>query len=124
MYSSRILYPDVIDVKPPHFSQEDLSKIRIVPNPYNINDPLLITYGYTDQRNITFYNLPPFCTITIYTENGDLVRTIDHNDPLGTGSEPWDMLTSSQQVINSGIYIAVFKKPDGELSYQKFVVVR
>ncbi len=124
MYSSRVLYPDINFVQPPHFSQVDLSKIRIVPNPYNIRDPLLITYGFTDQRNITFYNLPPFCTISIYTENGDLVRTIDHNNPLGTGSEPWDMLTSSQQVINSGLYIAVFKKPDGELSYQKFVVVR
>jgi hypothetical protein len=124
MYSSRVLYPDINYVQPPHFPQEDLSKIRIVPNPYNIRDPLLITYGFTDQRNITFYNLPPFCTITIYTENGDLVQTIQHNNPLGTGSEPWDMLTSSQQVINSGLYIAVFKKPDGELSYQKFVVVR
>ena len=124
MYSSRVLYPDINYVQPPHFPQEDLSKIRIVPNPYNIRDPLLIKYGFTDQRNITFYNLPPFCTISIYTENGDLVRTIEHNNPLGTGSENWDMLTSSQQVINSGLYIAVFKKPDGALSYQKFVVVR
>ncbi len=124
IYSSRTLYPDVDQVQPPHFSQNDLSKIRIVPNPYNIKDPLLITYGFANQRNITFYNLPPVCTIKIYTENGDLVQTIQHNNPLGTGSEPWDMLTSSQQVINSGVYIAVFTKPDGELSYQKFIVVR
>ena len=124
MYSSRVLYPDINSVQPPHFSQNDLSKIRIVPNPYNIKDPLLITYGFVNQRNITFYNLPPVCTIKIYTENGDLVQTIQHDNPLGTGSEPWDMLSSSQQVINSGIYIAVFQKPDGELSYQKFIVVR
>ncbi len=124
MYSSRVLYPDIDYVQPPRFAQEDLSKIRIVPNPYNIKDPLLITYGFTNQRNIAFYNLPPLCTIKIYTENGDLVRTIYHNNPLGTGSENWDMLTSSQQVINSGVYIAVFQKPDGELSYQKFIVVR
>ncbi len=124
MYSSRLLYPDINFVQPPHFSQEDMSKIRIVPNPYNIKDPLLITYGFTDQRNITFYNLPSFCTISIYSENGDLVQTIEHDNPLGTGSEPWNMLTSSQQVINSGVYIAVFKKPSGEISYQKFVVVR
>lgn len=124
IFSSRILYPDIDYVQPPRFPQEDLSKIRIVPNPYNISDPLLITYGFRDQRNIRFLNLPPFCTISIYTENGDLVRTIEHNNPLGTGSEDWDMLTSSQQVINSGLYIAVFKKPDGELSYQKFIVVR
>lgn len=125
MYSSRCLYPDVLYLNPPRLSQNDLSKIRIVPNPYNIKDPLLVTYGYTDQRGITFYNLPPICTIKIFTENGDLVQTIDHNSPVvKAGSQTWDMITSSQQVINSGIYIAVFQKPDGELSYQKFIVVR
>jgi hypothetical protein len=126
MYSSRLLYPNIDFVQPPRFAgQPDLSKIRIVPNPYNINDPLLLKfYSDTDGRNITFYNLPSFCNIKIYTENGDLVQTIEHNNRLGLGSETWDMLTSSQQVINSGVYIAVFTKPDGELSYQKFVVVR
>ena len=124
MYSSRLLFPDINSVQPPHFPQDDMSKIRIVPNPYNIKDPLLITYGFTNQRNIAFYNLPPQCTIKIFTENGDLVQTIQHNNPLGTGSENWNMLTSSQQVINSGVYIAVFQKPSGEISYQKFIVVR
>lgn len=124
MYSSRLLFPDINSVQPPHFPQYDMSKIRIVPNPYNIKDPLLITYGFTNQRNIAFYNLPPQCTIKIFTENGDLVQTIQHNNPLGTGSENWNMLTSSQQVINSGVYIAVFQKPSGEISYQKFIVVR
>ncbi len=124
MYSSRLLYPDINFVYPPRPYQNDMSKIRIVPNPYNIKDPLLITYGFTNQRNITFYNLPAFCTIKIFTESGDLVQTIQHNNPQKTGSEPWNMLTSSQQVINSGVYIAVFQTPDGQLSYQKFVVVR
>ncbi len=124
IYSSRTLYPDVDYVNPPRPNQNDLSKIRIVPNPYNIKDPLLITYGFPNQRNITFYNLPAECTIKIFTENGDLVQTLNHNNPFKTGTESWDMLTSSQQVINSGVYIAVFQKPDGELSYQKFVVVR
>ncbi len=125
MYSSRCLYPDILYLNPPRLSQNDLSKIRIVPNPYNIKDPLLVTYGFTDQRGITFYNLPPVCTIKIFTENGDLVQTIYHSSPLvKAGSETWNMITSSQQVINSGIYIAVFQKPDGGMSYQKFIVVR
>ena len=125
MYSSRSLYPDVLYLYPPRFSQNDLNKIRIVPNPYNIKDPLLIKYGYTDQRAITFYNLPPVCTIKIFTENGDLVTQIEHNNPITkAGSETWNMITSSQQVISSGVYIAVFQKPNGELSYQKFIVVR
>ncbi len=124
MYSGRTYVPNVYWVNPPRLSQEDLSKIRIAPNPYNINDPLLVTYGYTDQRGINFYNLPVACSIRIFTENGDLVQTIIHESTVKAGSETWDMLTSSQQVISSGVYIAVIQKPTGEMTYLKFVVVR
>jgi len=101
-----------------------MTKIRIAPNPYNINDPLLQTYGFTDSRGIIFFNLPPKVTIKIYTENGDLVQTLEHDSPQKAGSLTWDMITASQQVISSGVYIAVFQKPEGDISYQKFVVVR
>lgn len=126
IYSSRALIPNIFYVNPPTQYSDDMSKIRIVPNPYNINDPLLGPdgYGFTDRRSITFYNLPPTATIRIYTESGDLIRTIEHDWPDQRGSEAWDLLTSSQQVITSGVYIAVIEKPSGELTYQKFVVVR
>lgn len=124
MYSGRVYVPNVFWVNPPRLSQEDLSKVRIAPNPYNINDPLLVTYGYTDQRGINFYNLPVSCTIKIFTENGDLVQTIRHESTVRAGSETWDMITSSQQVISSGLYIAVIEKPNGEKTFLKFVVVR
>ncbi|MGK9476078.1 hypothetical protein [Melioribacter sp. OK-6-Me] len=124
LYSSRVLVPNIFWVNPPRPSSDDLSKVRIVPNPYNINDPLLKTYGFTDQRGIIFFNLPGTCTIKIFTEHGDLVQTIVHDDPARSGSVTWDMLTSSQQVISSGVYIAVIEKPNGELAYHKFVVVR
>ncbi len=129
IYSGRAMYPNFYFARPTNFAQDDLSKIRIVPNPYNIKDPLLYSasrgLGATDGRAIVFYNLPAVCTIKIYTENGDLVQTINHPTP-GTsgGSETWTMLTSSQQVIYSGVYIAVFQTPDGRVSYQKFLVVR
>jgi len=124
LYSSRVLIPNTMWVNPPRLSQEDLSKVRIAPNPYNINDPLLRTYGYTDQRAINFYNLPVTCTIKIFTENGDLVQTIRHDSPVRAGSETWDMITSSRQVISSGVYLAVIEKPSGEKTMLKFVVVR
>lgn len=124
IYSSRVLDPNIYWINPPHFSQNDLSKIRIVPNPYNINDPLLVEHGFTDQRAIQFFNLPPKVTIKIFTENGDLVQTIEHDSPVSSGHVVWDMITKSQQVINSGVYIAVFEKPDGQVSYEKMVVVR
>ena len=124
IYSGRVLEPNIYWINPPHFSQEDLSRIRIVPNPYNINDPLLVEHGFTDQRAIQFFNLPPKVRIKIFTENGDLVQTIEHDSPVSSGHVNWDMITSSQQVINSGVYIAVFEKPGGEVAYQKFLVVR
>lgn len=124
IYSSRLLIPDILKINPPREPQDDLSKIRIAPNPYNLNDPLLREYFGQDQRGIIFFNLPGTCTIKIYTENGDLVRTIVHDDPIKTGIEIWDMLSSSQQIANSGLYIALFEKPGGEHSYQKFIIVR
>ena len=125
VYSGRVYNPTIQSIEPPRFSQSDLSEIRMVPNPYNINDPLITeSYGWVDQRGIFFFNLPEIVTIKICTENGDLIQTIEHASPTKDGSEFWDMLTSSQQVIASGIYIVIFEKPDGEVSFQKLVVVR
>lgn len=124
IYSARVLHPNIYWINPPHFSQDDLSRIRIVPNPYNINDPLLESQGWTDQRGIQFFNLPGTVTIKIFTENGDLVQTIEHDSPVSSGYVFWDMITRNQQVISSGVYIVVFQKPDGAVSYQKFIVVR
>ena len=43
------------------------------------------------------------CTIKIFTENGTLIRTIDHTN--GAGDEKWDSKTSSGQLVVSGIYL-------------------
>ncbi len=128
LYSGRALFPNIYYVIPVNFPQNDLSKIRIVPNPYNIKDPQLTStlgLGSTHGRGITFYNLPPQCTIKIYTENGDLVAT-GNNTSTGqsVGGWSWDMLSSNGQAVFSGVYIAVFQTADGRMSYQKFLIVR
>lgn len=125
LYSSRIWIPNISPINPPKYSTEDMARIRIVPNPYNINDPLVKLY-YSDKegRQINFYNLPGSVTIRIYTENGDLIKTIDHYSPQSDGYEKWDMITDSQQILNSGVYIATFQKVNGEISFHKFIVVR
>lgn len=125
IYSGRVYIPNVYPVNPARTAQDDLSQIRIAPNPYNINDPALkAVLGATDQRAINFYNLPVTCTIKIFTENGDLVQTINHQSSIKAGSESWDMITSSQQVISSGVYIAVIENDKNEKVILKFVVVR
>jgi len=126
MYSNRVLHPNPQEIVPPNVSQEYHSKIRIVPNPYNINDPLVAAMNWTDRRKIMFLNLPAEVTIKIFTENGDWVRTLNHYSPpsILSGLEEWDMLTRNQQVVSSGVYIAVFETPDGQSSIQKFLIIR
>lgn len=127
IYSSRVLHPNQVQIIPPHFSQNDLEKIAIVPNPYNINDPVIeFYYGKNDLYHIGFYNLPTQIDIDIYTETGDWVQTLHHysEEDESAGDESWDLISHNQQVVNSGIYIAVFKTHDGRSSYQKFVIIR
>jgi hypothetical protein len=124
LYSGRAFTATQLSVKPPRAAAADMEGIRVVPNPYNINDPKVIAMGWVDYRGINFMNLPAFCTIRVFTEDGDLVKTINHDDPYKTGSEYWNMLTESEQVINSGMYIAVFEDDAGNIVYRKFAVVR
>lgn len=98
-----------------------LDEIRIVPNPFNIR-AVDLQYGYSAPDRIAFLNIPGVCTIKIYTERGDLVKTIEHNNY--TGDEYWNSITSSQQVVVSGLYIAVFETPEGERAIRKFVIIR
>jgi len=99
---------------------EKLSDIRIVPNPYYISSPKGSHFSIEDE--IRFYNIPGECTIRIFTERGDLIKTIIHDD--GSGDEVWNSVTDSRQVIVSGIYIVQFETPDGQSIYKKFAVIR
>ncbi len=103
-------------------------EIRIVPNPYNIS-ARKIQFGGNAPDRLAFYGLPPYCIIKIYTESGELVKTINHDDT--SGDEIWDSLTSSEQLVTSGIYIAYFEvtKTDGgftkgERTIRKFSITR
>jgi hypothetical protein len=102
-------------------ASDNLADIRVVPNPYDIRSRNLQFGGDAPDR-IAFFGLPPQCTIKIYTERGDLIQTLEHTD--GSGDELWDSLTSSRQVIVSGLYIVVFETPDGNSTHRKFIVIR
>jgi len=107
--------------------QGSLSKARVVPNPYNINQPKRLQFtGEPDK--IMFLNIPGKCTIRIFTESGDLVKTIEHTN--GSGDESWGNLlnehsvTDSGQIIVSGLYIARITTPEGKSVNLKFLVIR
>jgi hypothetical protein len=111
-------YSPVTLKRPP---EKDLKSVRIVPNPYVINSKFRY-YGRYDDDKISFYNLPSNCTIKIYTELGELVHTIEHK---GSGDAYWHNVTSSNQIVVSGIYLAVITDKDtGETIIEKFVIIR
>lgn len=100
---------------------DDLADIRVVPNPFNIRARTL-QFGTEAPDRLAFFGLPPECTIKIFTESGELIETLDHRD--GSGDELWDSLTSSRQVVVSGLYIALFETPDGRSTFRKFIIIR
>lgn len=122
LWSGRGYAPTTLDVVAKQGGAGDLSNVIIAPNPYNFNDPVVQNLGATGQRRIIFFNITSYCEIDIYTENGDHVIQIVHDDP--SGSDDWNMLSKNQQVIASGVYIAVFKDKNGGVAYRKFAVAR
>jgi hypothetical protein len=115
--------------------QSSLNDIVVVPNPYHINAKS-IQYGINQPDQISFFNLPPKCVIRIFTERGDLVKTINHTN--SSGDENWDSTTEYKQLVVSGLYIAQFEVTEdvvnastnavplkkGEKAFRKFIIIR
>ena len=110
-------------------------KVYVYPNPYRINGNY-INDGY-EGRNAEFYipdrmrrlhfaNLPPKCTIAIYTLDGDLIREFEHDkdadDPTAMHDE-WDMISRNTQRVVTGIYYWVVKDDSGDTQIGKFVII-
>ena len=101
---------------------EEVADTRIVPNPYHLGSDQGVRWP-DQQDRIGFLEVPGQCTIRIYTEMGELVETIEHTD--GSGDEYWDLTTSSNQVVVSGIYHAVIVDHEtGEELIRNFVIIR
>jgi hypothetical protein len=92
-------------------AQNELKRIRVVPNPYFAQYSPMIETG-EGESVIEFQRIPDKCTIRIYTLAGDLVQTIEHND--GSGAARWNLLSRNNQLVASGIYIFHVESPYGE----------
>ena len=115
---------DPARLKRPQGESEDA--IRIVPNPYVRNASDALSFEQSGQDRIAFFDIPGKCTITIYTELGEKVKTILHSD--GSGDDYWDLFTDERQKITSGVYVAVIENTGdderaGEKTIKKFVVI-
>jgi hypothetical protein len=106
-------------------SADWMETVTVVPNPFHIQASS--KYG---GRRLSFFNLPPYAKIHIYTMTGDRVQTLDHFD--GSGNTDWDRQdTFTTMEIVSGVYLYVVEEYDGpdgsatgEKAIGKFVVVK
>ena len=92
----------------------ELNKIRVVPNPYVVSSLWEPEFG-------EFVNLPPECTIYIFTIDADLIKTIEHNATNGT--ESWDLRTEGGRELAAGMYIYVVKTKDSEYK-ERFAIIK
>lgn len=102
------------------------SNIRVVPNPFFASAG---DYNFSDETNkLLFVNLPPYCTIQIFTATGNLVKTIDHTN--GSADDFWDQVTDFNQLAASGVYLMHVSNARDENqnplpdALTKFVIVR
>lgn len=111
------------------------AEVIVYPNPYRIDGRYRETgfegAGDSDLpddrvRAVNFINLPLVCTISIYSLDGDLVRSIEHNQPSGAPRsmhESWDLITRNTQLAASGIYYYVVETPDGRVQVGKLALI-
>lgn len=117
---------NTIEIRPASNSSSNMGNIKVVPNPYVVSaawerERLGNIIDGEPVRELSFINLPPQCTIKIFTLDGDLVKTLNHSN--GTGSEYWDIRSDYNQMVSTGIYFYYVKWSDGD-HLDKFAVIR
>ena len=75
-----------------------------------------------NNRKIKFIHLPPKCTIRVFTLAGDVVATLEHDDPV-RGELEWDLLSDGQRALASGLYVFSVESDFGR-QIGKFVLIR
>jgi hypothetical protein len=109
--------------------EASLDSCRVVPNPLNIRDPKQ-NFAKDEANKVTFRRLTEKCTIRIFTESGELIKTLKHD---GGGTEFWQIIeeggmyttTVNNQRPASGLYIALIQDDvTGKSVFRKFVIIR
>jgi hypothetical protein len=122
--------------------EDETTPIGVYPNPYYGN---ALWDGLQErQRKIYFFNLPAICEITIYTIAGDVVDRFTHDartyngsdiewfktygdgsQKMSGGEHAWDLITSHDQAIATGLYLFTVKNLNtGYVKKGKFLVIK
>ncbi len=106
---------------------DDLDKIFVVPNPYVASSDFEPANTYRSgrgERRIYFTNLPAKCTIRIYTINGQLVQTLEHDSTIDNGQKPWDLITKDGMNLAYGVYLYHVEAPGVGEKIGRFAVIK
>lgn len=101
-------------------SEDDLSRVKVVPNPYIVAN----AWELGKERQIQFIHLPQEATIRIYNTAGERVVTITHTatTAIAPSIASWDLKNYNQQLVAPGLYFYHLESPVGEKT-GKFVIV-
>jgi len=101
--------------------------VGVYPNPYraaSLFDSRSTAGTAETGRKIWFTGLPARSRIQVFTLAGDLIKTLEHDDP-NSGQEAWDLISEPVRAIASGLYIyAVTDLATGEVQRGKLVIIK
>ena len=105
-----------------------MDQIYVVPNPYvglsDIEPTNRLPGATRGERRIYFEHLPSLCTIRIFTINGDLVQTLNHDAGVQNGREYWNLLNRDGFSVSYGVYIAHIDAPGVGEKILKFALIK
>ncbi|GAB1441962.1 hypothetical protein MASR2M39_07970 [Ignavibacteriales bacterium] len=102
-------------------------KPYVVPNPYvgaASFEPQRFGVQGRGERRLEFRNLPPNCSIRIYTITGELVQTLQHDGNILEGFVPWDLRTKDNLEAAPGLYIFHVDAGEAGVHIGKFAIVK
>ena len=104
-------------------AKSQLDEIQVVPNPYVVTNRFEALNPFTSgrgPRNIQFINLPPQCTVRIFTTGGRLIRVLERNtgsndaltpSDLMNGILEWDLESEDNLSVSYGMYLYHVEAP-------------
>jgi hypothetical protein len=118
--NGKLVYPG-----PAPASADNPRTVGVYPNPYRSGSLFDNDSEGELGRKLWFTGLPARCRIQIFTLPGELVKTLNHDDPT-SGQEAWDpVLTEKGRAVATGLFIYVVENQDtGEIQRGKLVIIK
>jgi len=99
----------------------------VVPNPYIITELWEPSSPYLAGRGpmaLHFIHMPNKATIRIFTVQGYLVDTIEHESEINDGTAVWDIMSKDNMHIAAGNYIYHIQAPGIGERTGRFVLIK